>query len=319
MPSSAPGRQTSLLDTRALPIDEISALFNRADEFKTRFAERGDFRDGVTQPKVVCCLFFEPSTRTRMSFQTAAYRLGHQVLTMELSSSSLVKGETYTDTVLNIAAMFPDLLIVRYANSPELDKLLPELDMPVINAGSGVDHHPTQALLDAYTIRNEFGVISGKRILIVGDIAHSRVARSNFDVLGRLGAEIAIAGPQEFLPSEKEFSQVKRFESLDEALDWPDVFMGLRVQKERHGGAQVVSGSAEEYHRDFGLTSRRLKKLKPHTIIMHPGPINYGVEFSNPQEILEDRRNRILQQVSNGVLIRAVLLDSFLAAASEND
>ena len=241
----------------------------------------------------------------------AAYRLGHQVLTMEMNAaSSLSKGETYEDTVLNIAAMKPDVLVVRYGTSVELDQLLPKLDMPVINAGSGVSAHPTQALLDAYTIHRELGSVAGKKVLIIGDIKHSRVARSNFDVLTKLGAEVAVTGPQFMIPEELPHG-VKKLESIEEGFAWADVCMALRIQLERHSGNEQSSASNEGYHARFGLNQPRLKLLKKDAIIMHPGPINHGVEFSH--DVVKDSRSRVLNQVSNGVLIRAALLQRALS------
>lgn len=247
-----------------------------------------------------------------MSFQTAAYRLGHQVLTMELASgSSLSKGETYVDTVLNIAAMKPDVMVVRYGISEELDLLLPELGIPVINAGNGTSAHPTQGLLDAYTIQREMGVVAGQRVLIVGDIKHSRVARSNFDLLSKLGAEVGVCGPDTFLPAKENLSRFKFFTNLDEGIEWATVYMGLRIQLERHQTAELSLNSTQEYHERFGLNRRRLAKLNKDAIIMHPGPINHGVEFSN--DVMNDPRSRVLAQVTNGVLVRAALLSLVLA------
>lgn len=307
----------SLLDTRILSAKDIDEIFLKADSMQLG-------RDAIpTGPApVVCCLFFEPSTRTRMSFQMAAYRLGLEVLTMELSAgSSLSKGETATDTVLNFAAMNPDVLVVRYGSSRELDALLPMLKIPVLNAGSGTLAHPTQGLLDAYTLRAEWGGLSGKRILIFGDVLHSRVARSGFDVLTKLGAEIGVFGPEHLLPSDLNRSDlqpygIRVFPSLDEALPWADACMGLRIQLERHDArsaaksdspSEHLSGSvAANYLSRYGLTVERLKLLKPEALILHPGPINHGVEFA--PEVVEDSRSRVLAQVTNGVRIRAALL-----------
>ncbi|MES2962600.1 MAG: aspartate carbamoyltransferase catalytic subunit [Bdellovibrionota bacterium] len=310
MPSSLKGRRSnasfSLFDTRSLSLNDIREIFDIASDFDVNFTV-------AARAKVVCCLFFEPSTRTRMSFQTAAYRLGHQVLTMELSTgSSLSKGETPVDTVLNVAAMKPDVLVVRYGLSRELDELLPTLDIPVINAGSGTLAHPTQALLDAYTIEREMNGVEGKRVLIVGDIRHSRVARSNFDVLAKLGAKIGVCGPESLLPdADGDMPAGTRvFTNLDEAVGWCDVYMGLRIQLERHTARDLQLESIEDYHRHFGLNRERLKKLGAGALIMHPGPINHGVEFST--EVVADPRSRILKQVTNGVLIRAALLSKTL-------
>ena len=301
----------SLLDTRSLSENEILNLFSHADRLAVQsnnFSNRGPQR-------VVSLLFFEPSTRTRMSFQTAAYRLGHQVSTMELfGGSSLAKGETFGDTVLNIVAMQPDALVIRYGKSEELDQLLPTLQLPVISGGCGTSAHPTQALLDAYTIQKERKSVKGQRVLIVGDVRHSRVARSNFDVLAKLGAEIAVCGPEELLPNAGEVPGVKIFTDLDEAVGWADVYMGLRIQLERHNMDDIRTDALGEYHRQFGLSADRLQKLSKDAIIMHPGPINHGVEFS--AEVLKDPRARVMKQVTNGVLIRAALLSKVLGPNS---
>lgn len=317
-----PSLGRSLLDTRALSRKDIEEIFLKADSLS---AQEGDAQAGSpsgfrtslegpavsgTQP-VVCCLFFEPSTRTRMSFQMAAYRLGLQVLTMELSSgSSLSKGETMTDTVANFVAMKPDVLVVRYGVSRELDALLPNLGVPVLNAGSGTMAHPTQGLLDAYTLRQEWGSLEGKRILIFGDVLHSRVARSNFDVLSKLGAEIGVFGPESMLPDFDNRGDIaielKKFATLDEALPWADACMGLRIQLERHEAKDLDLKSMGDYHARYGLTARRLGLLRSDAVILHPGPINHGVEFA--PEVVQDRRSRVLKQVTNGVVVRAALL-----------
>lgn len=308
----------SLLDTRTLNRNDIDEIFLRADALDA-FIHRAkhELRKSplVMRQPVVCCLFFEPSTRTRMSFQMAAYRLGCQVLTMELSAgSSLSKGETLTDTVLNFAAMKPDILVVRYGSSQELDELLPTLDIPVINAGSGTLAHPTQGLLDAYTLRSEWETFSGKKVLIFGDVLHSRVARSGFDVLTKLGATIGVTGPERMMPQgplrESLQSQYKLqfFETLEEGLPWADAVMGLRVQLERHEAKELEF--ANDYHDRYGLNERRLEMMKPGAVILHPGPINHGVEFS--PGVVRNARSRVLAQVTNGVIVRAALLDLIL-------
>ena len=308
----------SLLDTRSLSADDVLSIFSQADRFSSASDRWGTYYDPTTNsarvPKTVGLLFFEPSTRTRMSFQSAAYKLGHHVLTMELSAgSSLTKGESFADTVLNVAAMGPDALVIRYSENVELDQLLPDFHIPVLNAGSGTNSHPTQALLDAYTILKERGSIRGQRVLIVGDIKHSRVARSNFDVLGKLGAEIGICGPPSFMPEAKDIPGVKIFDKLDDkTLAWATVYMGLRIQLERHTMEAASIDSVADYNGRFGLTVERLKKLSDSAMIMHPGPINHGVEFS--PEVMRDPRSRILKQVANGVLIRAALLHRVLEA-----
>lgn len=306
----------SLLDTRTLSRNDIDEIFLKADGLAPLVSNMSARR--ISEPfrgrvPVVCCLFFEPSTRTRMSFQMAAYRLGYEVLTMELSAgSSLSKGETLTDTVLNFAAMKPDVLVVRYGNSVELDQLLPTLSIPVINAGSGTLAHPTQGLLDAYTLRAEWGELTGKKILIFGDILHSRVARSGFDVLTKLGAIVGVTGPDRMMPTpsvreslQKEFG-MQFFETLDEGLPWADATMGLRVQLERHEAKELDLEFTSDYHDRYGLSQKRLEMLKDGALILHPGPINHGVEFD--ASVVRDGRSRILSQVTNGVIVRAALL-----------
>ena len=298
----------SLLDTRILSRTEVEAIFSRADHL-ARGLHDGEFR--ALRAPVVCCLFFEPSTRTRMSFQMASYRLGLDVLTMELSAgSSLSKGETLGDTVLNFAAMKPDVLVVRYGQSDELDQLLPHVGIPVINAGSGTMAHPTQGLLDAYTLRREWGSLEGKQVLIFGDVRHSRVARSNFDLLSKLGATVGVCGPEAMMPLPEQMPGVRVFESLDEALPWADACMGLRIQLERHATKDLDVSAASEYHARYGLNPQRLDLLRPDALILHPGPINHGLEFS--PEVIQDGRSRVLAQVGNGVVIRAALLSLIL-------
>lgn len=323
--SQSLNRQWSFLDTRPFSANQILSLFHKADELRECAAQHGQFHVPRTaeQPdcesKVVFLLFLEPSTRTRLSFEMAALRLGHRVTVMDAGSgSSRVKGESDVDTVLNILAMGPDALVIRYNRSPELDELLPRLPIPVISGGNASAAHPTQALLDAYTIYRERGakkaddggVLKGERVLIVGDILHSRVARSNFDVLTKLGAEIAVCGPPKLLPQvgqeTQEIPNVRIFHDLDEAMTWPTVYMGLRVQLERHEPGETGSGSLEAFPERFGLNHARLKKLSPEALILHPGPINHGVEFA--PGVTDDPRSRVLVQVSNGVLVRAALL-----------
>jgi len=318
-PESSTLQPWSFLDTRPFSAEEILSLFHKADELKENQEKLGCYTQVEDGGKVVFLLFLEPSTRTRLSFEMAALRLRHRVVVMDAGAgSSRVKGESDVDTVLNVVAMGPDALVIRYNRSPELDELLPRLPIPVISGGNASAAHPTQALLDAYTIyrsRIERGVsragdlstiLAGERVLIVGDINHSRVARSNFDVLTKLGAEIAVCGPAKLLPVTGEIPNVKVFHDFDEALAWPTVYMGLRVQLERHEPGETGSASLEAFHESFGMTRARLKKLSSEALIMHPGPINYGVEFA--EGVTDDPRSCVLVQVANGVLIRAALL-----------
>jgi aspartate carbamoyltransferase catalytic subunit len=322
-PESPTQQPWSFLDTRPFSAEEILSLFHRTDELKQNQEKLSCYSPSLSGGKVVFLLFLEPSTRTRLSFEMAAHRLGHRVVVMDAGAgSSRVKGESDVDTVLNVVAMGPDALVIRYNRSPELDDLLPRLPIPVISGGNATAAHPTQALLDAYTIyrsRIERGInsagdrgsiassiLNGEKVLIVGDINHSRVARSNFDVLTKLGAEIGVCGPPELLPATGEIPNVKVFLDLEAALAWPTVYMGLRVQLERHEPGETGSGSLEAFHERFGMTKARLAKLSAHALILHPGPINHGVEFA--VGVTDDPRSRVLVQVSNGVLIRAALL-----------
>lgn len=315
--SQSASQRWSFLDTRPFSATQILSLFHKADELRECAAKYGQFHEpraaeqADRESKVVFLLFLEPSTRTRLSFEMAALRLGHRVTVMDAGSgSSRVKGESDVDTVLNVVAMGPDALVIRYNKSPELDELLPQLPIPVVSGGNASAAHPTQALLDAYTIYRERGGrknnLQGERVLIVGDIIHSRVARSNFDVLTKLGAEIAVCGPPKLLPQTGEIPNVRVFHDLDDALAWPSVYMGLRVQLERHEPGETGSASLEAFHERFGLTAARLKKLSSDALILHPGPINHGVEFA--PGVTDDPRSRVLVQVSNGVLVRAALL-----------
>ncbi len=307
----------SLLDTRSFSDTDINALFSLSDVLRERGEKTGFFYQPQRQPaagsKVVALLFFEPSTRTRLSFQTAAYRLGLATTVMEPGGSSVVKGESLADSVLNVAAMKPDAIVVRWGSTEELNEVLPALNIPVVNAGSGTLAHPTQALLDAYTIQRERGQVRGERVLIVGDIRHSRVAHSNFDVLSKLGAEIGVCGPEDFLPNTKLPYNLKVFRSLDEGVRWATVCMGLRIQLERHSSTQLSTDSTDrlaEYHASYGITPKVLQSFSDTGILMHPGPINHGVEFDS--RVLKDRRCRVLEQVANGVVIRAAVLSRIL-------
>lgn len=245
-------------------------------------------------------LFFEASTRTRMSFETACVRLGiHPLLLEGVAGTSLEKGETLEDTVLNVAAMKPEFLIIRCGEELDLEKMCRQVNMPVINAGWGKKGHPTQALLDAYTIRRHLGSLAGQKVLIVGDVKHSRVAASHFELAQKLDYELAICGPRHFLP---EKSSVKIFEDLQEGLRWATVAMALRVQLERH----EEKFSLQSYRDQFGFTRDNLRALSNKALIMHPGPINQGTELDT--ETLADPRSVILDQVHNGVLLRQAIL-----------
>lgn len=251
-------------------------------------------------------VFLEPSTRTRISFQTAAYRLGLDSFVFDsVSSSSLIKGESLPDTLKNIAAMLPDLMVLRYGNSPDVDATLPDLGCPIINAGSGTTEHPTQALLDAFTIQEALGELRGKKVLIVGDVVHSRVANSNLRLLTARGVEVAVCGPKSMLPQEEPWDGVRKFTNLKEAASWCDVLMGLRIQTERHGD-KSESFALAEYRDNFQVKQEHLKLMGPKGLLMHPGPVIHGVEFS-PQ-VLQNPQCLVLTQVTNGMFVRAALM-----------
>ncbi len=309
---------SSLLSIKSLETNDIEFLFNKARLYKDEFKKHGRIDHLVhsvssSRPYVLMMVFFEPSTRTRVSFQMAAYRLGLRSIIFDSpTSSSLQKGETYFDTLKNLSAMKPDLMIVRYGDSIEVERVLLEMSCPVVNAGSGSGEHPTQALLDAFTLCEHLTSLQGVKILLVGDIIHSRVAKSNLYLLRLLGAEIGICGPAHLLPdSAGEWKSVQRFSHLDEGMKWCQVLMGLRLQKERHSPddlQEMKKQRAEE--ESYRVESKHLRKLSTSALILHPGPVIQGEEFA--PEVLSDSRCRVLTQVTNGLFIRAALYSMIL-------
>jgi len=249
-------------------------------------------------------LFFEDSTRTRMSFELAAKRISAEVVTFARSTSSVSKGESFRDTVRNIEAMKIDVIVVRHS-SPGVPKFLAEhTGCRIINAGDGAHEHPTQALLDMMTIREHFGRIEGLKVLIVGDILHSRVARSNIYGLTTMGAKVDVCGPSTMMPLDMGRFDVNVYYDFDEVLPDYDVVYMLRIQRERqHGG---LLPSTREYTSMFGLTKERMERMKPGAVIMHPGPINRGVEMD--YEVADSGRSLILDQVTNGEAVRMAVL-----------
>jgi aspartate carbamoyltransferase catalytic subunit len=291
----------SFLDTDSLHPEQISILFDKAKKLRSKpyLSPKG---------KTVALIFFEPSTRTRSSFEMAAVRLGCHVLNLDPTRSSVSKGETVLDTVLNIEAMGPDCMVIRHSSGGVPALLSRNLKVPVINAGDGMRGHPTQALLDAFTILEERKRIEGERVLFVGDISHSRVARSNFQLLSKLGATLGICSPSTLIPPHLAAKGFKIFSKLEEALEWATVCMALRMQTERQESFQVPS--MKEFSARFGLTPEKLKYLSNEAIILHPGPVNQGIEIS--QTVMHDPRTKILSQVRNGVFVRAALLSEIL-------
>jgi aspartate carbamoyltransferase catalytic subunit len=304
-----PYGRKDLLQIRGLSAEEITAIL------ETARGMRGVSRDpGGKAPalggRVVVNLFLEPSTRTRTSFEVAAKRLSADTVTIEGSNSSLVKGESLVDTARNLDAMSPSVIVIRHSASGAPHALAANTRAAVVNAGDGAHEHPTQALLDALTISDRKGRIAGLQVVIAGDIRHSRVARSNIHLLTRLGAHVRLAGPRALIPegieaiAEQAEGSVSRAGSFEEALEGADVVMMLRVQLERLRDAFVPS--LGEYHGRYGLTPARLRLAAPDAIVMHPGPVNRGVELS--PEVADCAQAVILDQVANGVAVRMAVL-----------
>ena len=309
-----PFTKPQLLDTRDLNRQDIEELFSLAKRYQEEMDQQGRF---VSAPEhlrggVVAMLFLEPSTRTRLSFQMAGKRLGLNTIVFSAgTSSSLSKGETLEDTLENVLAMQPDALIIRYGESAELDRLLPTLDIPVISGGSHTVAHPTQGLLDAYCMHREFGHLQGLKVFIFGDLKYSRVARSNFDVLTKMGAEVAAFAPPEFQPPDGELRGVRVFNDMQSGLEWAQAVMALRIQFERIPDHLREHLAPADYHMQYGLTRDRLAKLDSAVRIFHPGPVNYGLELA--PEVRRDGRTRIYQQVTGGVYIRAAVLTKLMS------
>lgn len=287
----------SILDLKSLNSEQVGRIFSIADGYAgsdvSRLATKGCGKTGAL-------LFFEASTRTRLSFETACARLGVHPLRLDgKAGTSLEKGETLEDTVLNVAAMNPDFLVIRCGDDLDLEAMRSQVSMPILNAGWGKKGHPTQALLDAYTIRKYLGACEKQKVLIVGDVRHSRVAASHLELAKVLGYDVAWCGPKEFLP---QAAAVPVFSSLKEGLSWATVAMTLRVQLERHEG----SYSLKDYRADYGFTVENMKHLSSKALIMHPGPINQGTEMDS--EVLQDPRCKVLPQVTSGVLVRQALI-----------
>lgn len=254
--------------------------------------------------KVIANIFCEPSTRTQYSFEMAQHRLGIRSLNFTQEYSSIQKGETLYDTVKTFAAIGVDGLVIRHSADGYFDTLMPGLMTPILNAGDGCGNHPTQALLDLLTIYQEFGRFEGLQIAIVGDIAHSRVAHSNIEVMQRLGMQVRLVAPESFQ------EDGYQWDKLDDVLADMDIILLLRVQRERHVQGQGLVLSKEAYHAGYGLTEERECKMKDTAIIMHPGPVNRGVEIAG--SLVECERSRIAKQVTNGVFVRMAVLAEYL-------
>ncbi|PCP69800.1 aspartate carbamoyltransferase [Enterococcus faecalis] len=292
-----------LLTAEALTDREVMGLIRRAGEFKQGAKWHPEERQYFATN-----LFFENSTRTHKSFEVAEKKLGLEVIEFEASRSSVQKGETLYDTVLTMSVIGVDVAVIRHGKENYYDELIQSktIQCSIINGGDGSGQHPTQCLLDLMTIYEEFGGFEGLKVAIVGDITHSRVAKSNMQLLNRLGAEIYFSGPEEWY--DHQFDVYGQYVPLDEIVEKVDVMMLLRVQHERHDGKE--SFSKEGYHLEYGLTNERATRLQKHAIIMHPAPVNRDVELAD--ELVESLQSRIVAQMSNGVFMRMAILEAIL-------
>lgn len=292
-----------ILGTAQLTAGDISMILDTAESFKE--INRREIKKVPTlRGKTVINLFYEASTRTRVSFEIAEKRLSADSINISASTSSVVKGETLEDTARNIEAMRPDIIVIRHSASGAPHYLAERLGASIINAGDGAHEHPSQALLDLMTIREHKGSLEGLTVAIIGDITHSRVARSNILALKRMGASVRLLGPGTMIPPGIEKLGAQVFKRMEECLDGADVVMMLRIQLERQGNYLVPS--VREYARFFGLNRTRLACAKPDALVMHPGPLNRGVEIMS--DVADGRQNVILDQVENGVAVRMALL-----------
>ncbi|MDI2090520.1 aspartate carbamoyltransferase catalytic subunit [Commensalibacter oyaizuii] len=295
------------LGIEGLSSQHIEMLLDRADNYALLNRSRKTPRT-LLRERTLITLFFENSTRTRTSFELAGKRLGADVINMSVSSSSVSKGETLLDTAYTLNAMRADLLIIRHSHSGAPALLAQKVDASVINAGDGMHEHPTQALLDALTIRRHFGSLSGLTVAICGDILHSRVARSNILLLNTMGCHVRVIGPPTLLPLTISKMGATPYYSMDEGIKDVDVIMMLRMQRERMQAGLVPS--PREYFRFFGLDRRRLNLAKPGALVMHPGPLNRGVEIDS--NVADDPQQSVIQeQVEMGVAVRMAVLEKF--------
>jgi aspartate carbamoyltransferase catalytic subunit len=292
-----------LLGIEQLSVSDINVILDTADAF-LEISSRDIKKVPTLRGKSVIALFYEPSTRTKASFEMAAKRLSADTLSLSAQESSMVKGETLIDTAQNLEAMNPDIIVLRHPSSGAPHLLAKHLNAGVINAGDGMHEHPSQALLDLFTIRKKRGRIKGLRVVIIGDIAHSRVARSDIVALRKMGAQVTVSGPPTMIPPDIELFGVKVVFDPAKALKSKDVIIVLRIQLERQEG--ILFPSLREYSIFFGLNQGLLKGAKTDVIIMHPGPINRGVEITG--DVADGPSSVILDQVSNGIAIRMALL-----------
>ena len=284
--------QKSILTMNQLSVDEIMGILDDANAFS---CSQKDWQ--LSKPRLIANLFFEPSTRTHYSFASAEHQLGCKVVDFSAEGSSTKKGESLYDTVKTFETIGYEAVVIRHWEDHYF-KELEGIEIPILNAGDGCENHPSQCLLDMLTIYQEFKTFKGIKLLIVGDINHSRVANSNVDTMKRLGGEVRFSGP-EFFVDRKDL-----YMDLDEGVEWADAVMMLRIQHERH--ASKMQMSKEEYLEKYGLTQERVSRMKEHAIIMHPAPVNRGVEIES--DLVEHEKSRIFKQMANGVLVRKAMI-----------
>ena len=303
-----------LLSIADLSVADINTLLGKADTLFDEARKRPKKSEAL-RGRTIINVFFEASTRTRSSFEVAGKRLGADVINISVATSSVSKGESLLDTVKNLEVMRADAMVIRHQASGAPNYVAKHTRASILNAGDGMHEHPTQALLDALTIRRHFGTLSGLTVAICGDIVHSRVARSNAILLGKTGSKVRLCGPKTMMPRDAETlgESATVHANLDEAIDGADVVMMLRIQNERVYGP--VMASTREYSRTFGLNARRLAGAKPNVIVMHPGPINRGVELDT--HLADDVRSVVLEQVEAGVAVRMAALDLCIGANPE--
>jgi aspartate carbamoyltransferase catalytic subunit len=311
-------RFRDLLALEPLNADELIFLLDQSRPFQE--IQRHPLKKLATlRGKTIALAFFENSTRTRLSFGTAASRLGADTMNLQAEASSLKKGESLLDTVHTLDAMKPDCLVMRHEASGAAEFVARHLDIPVINAGDGTHEHPSQGLLDALTIRDRKGTIENLNVTILGDIQHSRVARSNIQLLGKFGCRFTLCGPAMWVPRELEkigpaYTPIRRVFRVEEALEDADVVLVLRVQTER---LHEPALSAEDYVLLYQLSAERMRRAKPDAIVLHPGPMNRGIEIT--PEVADSKQSCVLEQVTNGIAVRMALLFLLASGSLEND
>lgn len=294
----------NLQSIKDLTIQDIENIINTAKLFKNNNKEQNKSIP-ILSGRTIINLFFEPSTRTLISFEIAAKRLGADIINMNIEGSSLRKGETLSDTADTLNSMNPDLVIVRHSISGAINEISSRLKCPIISAGEGSIEHPTQALLDAFTIQDKGKNFKDIVVSICGDIEHSRVARSNYYLLKKMGAKIRFVAPEYFMPKNIQDFDVEYFDNLEKGIDASDVVMMLRIQKERIDNTELPS--VDDYYQSFGLTYEKLKKAKNNVIVMHPGPINRNIEIES--SLADDLSKSVInEQVENGVSVRMACL-----------